>query len=78
MDNNDQPDKPSSGKQVNNYLRFSGMGIQMAVIIGLFTFAGLKIDAASHHSTKWVTAILSLAGVFISLYIVIRSLKTGD
>jgi hypothetical protein len=47
----------------------------MIVIIGLFAFAGYKIDEATQHDTKWVTAALSLAGVFISLYIVIRSVK---
>jgi len=59
----------------NGYLKYSGLGLQMLVIIGLFTFAGYKIDQAAHHKVQWVTAILSLSGVFVSLYIVIRSVK---
>jgi hypothetical protein len=47
----------------------------MIAIIGVFTYAGYKIDEAAHHQVKWVTAALSLTGVFISLYIVIVSLK---
>ena len=72
MDENEQnKDK----RPVNNYLKFTGMGFQMLATIGLFTFIGYKIDESAQHTTKWVTAILSLAGVFVSLYLVIRSLK---
>jgi len=60
----------------NSYLKYSGMGFQMITVIGLFTWAGYEIDKSAHHSTKWVTALLSLTGVFISLYLVIRSAKS--
>ena len=60
----------------NSYLKYSGIGFQMITIIGIFTYAGYKIDEAAHHNTKWVTATLSLIGVFISLYVVIRSVKS--
>jgi len=70
MAQNEQKDKP-----IYSYAKYSAMGFQMIAVIGVFTFIGYKIDASANHATKWVTAILSLAGVFISLYIVIRSLK---
>ncbi|HSY75482.1 MAG TPA: AtpZ/AtpI family protein [Bacteroidia bacterium] len=70
MAKNEQDDKP-----LNAYVKYSSLGFQMIAIIGVFAFAGYKIDAAAHHEVKWVTAALSLAGVFISLYIVIVSLK---
>ncbi len=73
MDKNKQDEGSSPG---SSYLKYSGMGIQMIVVIGLFTYAGYKIDESAHHTTKWVTAILSLTGVFVSLYIVIRSVKS--
>jgi hypothetical protein len=60
----------------NSYLKYSGIGFQMIAIIGAFTYAGYKIDEAAHHNTKWVTVALSLTGVFISLYVVIRSVKS--
>jgi hypothetical protein len=75
MAKDEKKDNSESNKQANNYLKFSGMGFQMIVIIGIFSFAGYKIDAAANHNVKWVTAALSLTGVFISLYIVIRSIK---
>ena len=59
----------------NSYFKFTGMGFQMLAIIGICTFVGYKIDEAGHHAVKWVTAVLSLTGVFISLYLVIRSVK---
>lgn len=59
----------------NSYLKFTGMGFQMIAIIGIFAFAGYKIDEAGHHTVKWATASLALIGVFISLYLVVRSVK---
>ncbi len=74
MAKNEQPgDGPN--KPINSYAKFSSMGFQMIVVIGAFTYAGVKIDESAHHTTKWVTAVLSLIGVFISLYLVIRAVK---
>ncbi len=68
-------DDENDSKPLNAYVKYSSLGFQMIAIIGAFTFAGYKIDEGAHHQVKWVTAALSLAGVFISLYIVIVSLK---
>ncbi len=70
MAKNEQDENPG-----NAYAKYGGMGFQMIAIIGVLTFAGLKIDESAHHTTKWVTAVFSLAGVFISLYVIISSLK---
>ncbi len=75
MAKNEQKDGDSSGKPVNNYIKFSGIAFQMVAIIGVTTFIGYKIDEQAKHSTQWVTAVMALAGVFISLYLVIKSLK---
>ena len=76
MAENGQQDNNKSGKAVNAYAKYTALAFQMIAIIGIFAFAGYKIDEAAHHNTKWVTATLSLAGVFISLFIVIRSVKS--
>ncbi|MDB5136198.1 MAG: AtpZ/AtpI family protein [Mucilaginibacter sp.] len=73
MAKNEQDENDS--RPLNAYAKYSGLGFQMIAIIGIFSYAGYKIDTAANHPVKWVTAILSLAGVFISLYIVIVSLK---
>jgi hypothetical protein len=75
MQSNKQPDGGGNGKQMNNLAKFTGIAFQMIAIIGIFAFAGYKIDQAANHSTKWVTAILSLIGVFIAMYVVFKSLK---
>ena len=75
MAENEQPDENKEGKAISAYAKYTGMAFQMIAIIGIFAYAGYKIDEATHHDTKWVTAALSLAGVFISLFIVIRSVK---
>lgn len=62
-------------KPVNNYIKYTGIAFQMIAIIGVFSFAGYEIDKRTAHATPWVTALLSLTGVLISLYIVIKSLK---
>jgi hypothetical protein len=74
MSKNEQNNGPDANTGTNN-LKFVGVAFQMLAIIGIFTFAGYKIDESTNHATKWVTAVLALTGVFIALFIVIRSLK---
>jgi uncharacterized membrane protein len=76
MPKNDPNNTDNINSNVSNYAKFAGVAFQMLAIIGLFTFVGYKIDESAGHTTKWVTAALSLVGVFISLFIVIRSLKS--
>lgn len=75
MSKNEPNNIDDTKKTVSNYAKFVGVAFQMMVIIGAFTYAGYKIDEGAGHQTKWVTAVLSLVGVFISLFIVIRSIK---
>ena len=69
-------DKDSINKdKVKSYVQYSGLVFQMIGIIGVFAFAGYKLDQYQQTKTPLYTAILSLLGVMISLYTVIRSLK---
>lgn len=61
-------------KQLNRYLRFSGMGIQMGVIIALGAWGGVKLDAL-WNSKPTLTIVLSLFAVFASLYIVYKEVQ---
>jgi hypothetical protein len=69
-----EPNKSDNG--MSDYAKYSALGFQMIAIIGIFTYAGYKIDQGAHHATKWVTALLSLTGVFVSFYVVIRSVRS--
>jgi hypothetical protein len=75
MAKNEQNEGNDGGNQSNNIVKFTGIAFQMIAVIGVFAFVGYKIDEAANHQVKWVTATLSLLGVFISLYIVIKSIK---
>ncbi|SHN19326.1 AtpZ/AtpI family protein [Mucilaginibacter sp. OK098] len=75
MAKNEQKESNENGDPGNSYGKFMGIAFQMIAIIGIFSFAGYKIDESANHHTKWVTAALALTGVFISLYLVIRSIK---
>lgn len=62
-------------KAFNKYARYSGIGFQMIGTIGVFTYIGYRIDKARNSKDPIFTALLSVAGVCISLYMVIRSIK---
>ncbi|TCK83401.1 AtpZ/AtpI family protein [Albibacterium bauzanense] len=60
---------------LSKYAYYSGLGFQMIAIIGVFTFIGYKIDQNMDNQKPVFTAILSLLGVCVSLYSVIKSVK---
>jgi hypothetical protein len=61
-------------KSANAYAKYSAVVFQMIAIIGGFAFAGYKIDAWLKHDVQWVTALLCLAGVCLSIYVTIKQL----
>lgn len=54
------------------YLRFSGLGIQMGIIIGGFAWLGSYLDDKYNNKTPWWTLGLSLFGVASALYLMIK------
>ena len=68
------PEKHNTGKQVNNFAKYTGMAFQMLATIGLFTFIGYKIDENQIQNRSIYAAMLGFLGVIVSLYVVIRSL----
>ena len=68
--NNQQKKKkpPEKNDDMKSYARYTGMAFQMIVIIGIMTYAGVKIDERTASDTPIFTAILSLLGVIAALY----------
>jgi hypothetical protein len=64
------PKKPP----INDYARYSGMGIQMLVIIGLGTYGGIKLDELLKIKFPVFTIVCSLASVALAIYVVIKDL----
>lgn len=62
------PQKPYN----NDFLKFSGMAIQMAVTIGAFVFIGRKIDGPDG---VMYTLLGSLLGVGAAFYSMIKALN---
>lgn len=67
-DKNKLPDKNS----VNNYARYSALAFQMAVIIGLGTFGGYKLDQLLGLKFKIFTIVLALISVIAAIYFAVK------
>jgi len=67
-------------KQPNSFIRYSNLAIQMGLIIGLFTWTGFKLDEYFKTREPYLTIILSLTGIGVSLYLVIKDVikNTGS
>ncbi len=61
-------------KNKENWLIFAQMGIQMALTIGLGTWAGYWLDGQMANKNPIATVVLSLLSIAVSLYNVIRQL----
>lgn len=64
-------DKPTNSTG-SSFARFSSVGIQMGIIIALFTWLGTYLDEKYHTKTPWWTIGLSLFGVIAGLTLIIK------
>jgi len=64
-------DKPTNSTG-SSFTRFSSVGIQMGIIIALFTWLGTYLDEKYHTKTPWWTIGLSLFGVIAGLTLIIK------
>ncbi len=75
---NNQEDDSQGRSGLNDYMKYAGIGFQMLAIIGIFTWAGVKLDQRSGNEKQIYTAVLSLAGVIIGIYTVLKDLVHKD
>lgn len=68
----ENPKEEDTKKKVNAAAKYSAIGFQMIITIGLFTFIGYKIDDYRNSETRLITAGFALLGVGIALYQVIK------
>jgi len=72
-------DETPEKKGISKFARFSSVGIQMGVIIALFTWLGSYLDGSYKMKTPWWTLGLSLFGVIAGLTLVIKEvIKMGN
>jgi disulfide bond formation protein DsbB len=68
-------DKDNKPEPVNNLVRYSGLFFQMFFIIGIFAVGGYKVDEAADNKQMIYTAILSLIGVIVAIYHVLKEVN---
>ncbi|MCX7728282.1 MAG: AtpZ/AtpI family protein [Bacteroidia bacterium] len=57
---------------MNNYIKYTQIGFQMAIIITLGAFGGKKLDEYNSFSTPVFTIILSLLSIAVALYLALK------
>ena len=62
----------SGKKKLNNIAKFSGLGVQMIILIGGGAWGGKLLDARMQNEKPYFTILFSLLGIGASLYFVIR------
>ena len=70
MSNKKKSPKPSSN--INTYLKFSGIGLQMAILIVFAAYGGKWLDQKMNLEHPIFTVVLILLAIFASLYQIIR------
>lgn len=73
----DQKEKRENGKEDNplkTYYRYSGIAVQMVVIMLISVWGGMKLDELAGTETPVFTVILSLLGVGAAIYTSIKDL----
>lgn len=61
-------------KPPNKLIRYSNLGIQMGVIIGISSWGGYKLDDYFKTKDPYYTIVLSLLGIGMAFYVVIKGI----
>lgn len=61
-------------KGAQSYMKYSGMAIQMGVIILAGTYLGTWLDERFQTKTPWFTVGLALFSIFAALYVTLKDL----
>ena len=59
-------------KKLNNYAKYTGLGLQMLTIIFVGVFGGYKLDEYFEMDFPVFTLILSLVAVILAIYYSIK------
>jgi F0F1-type ATP synthase assembly protein I len=73
--NKDEKIIKKNKESINAYMKYSGMGIQMALIISVLSYAGLLLDNYL-KSNPVFTVIFALGSVILAMYVFIRQVIT--
>lgn len=68
------PDDNKEIKNKSDLVKYAGMGTQMIAVMLLFAFGGHKLDQWLELKIPILTIVLSLTGVGVALYLVLKDL----
>ena len=69
--------KPTDDNRKNrfdNFIRYSSLGFEMMAIIGIFTYAGYKIDQWLKNEFRITTLVLMIFSVIIAILYGVKGL----
>lgn len=69
----DKDNEQSQSDKTSQVMKYTGLGTQMLVLIGLGTWGGLKLDEKWHVAPLFLI-VLPLLGLGISLYQIYKQL----
>jgi hypothetical protein len=69
-----EQEKEKRKKQLNTYIKYSGVATQMIVTMCLAAWGGMKLDEHFGVKSHLITVFLLLFSVIASIYFVIQSL----
>ncbi|MGM0634680.1 MAG: AtpZ/AtpI family protein [Bacteroidota bacterium] len=75
MKNQNQKEKEKKNKLLKNWAFFTGIALQMMIVIGGSVWLGIWLDEKFNNEFPLLTVILSLLGVFAALAQVLIALK---
>ncbi|MBK9599533.1 MAG: AtpZ/AtpI family protein [Flavobacteriales bacterium] len=74
---NGEDPAPKRKKAANSHMRLSGIGFQMAAIIGIGAYGGWWADQRTGWKFPVLTLVGSLGGVAIAMYILFKETASG-
>lgn len=64
-------------KQPNDFIKYSSLATQMALIVVAGALGGMQLDKYLQTETPWFTGGLTILAVFLSMYFAIKDLLKG-
>ena len=74
----DEEDKSSRTRQIQDYAKYSGMAIQMGIIILAGTYLGKKLDEYFQTERPLLTVLCALISIFLALYLSLKDLLKNE
>ncbi|MBO4778265.1 MAG: AtpZ/AtpI family protein [Bacteroidales bacterium] len=63
---------------INNFIKYTNIGIEMLVVILVGVFGGQKLDEVFENENQVFTIVCSLVAVFAAIYLAIKDfIKLG-